>query len=131
MVQIDRKFRLHVPSSTENLALIREFVTSVGVQAGLDEVDVGNHVLAIDEAPGFEGVVARVGAIAGQIERLIHDFGIFWRQVEVEQVNVIGLEKAEGFFQLCPNVRDGVPVIPFLSLGSQDDFLPQSFFPPS
>jgi serine/threonine-protein kinase RsbW len=50
MVPIDRKFTLHVPSSTENLALIRELVNSVGVQAGLNEADVAKLELAVDEA---------------------------------------------------------------------------------
>ncbi len=50
MSSIERKFTLQVPSSTENLALIREFVTCVGGQAGLDESDVANLELAVDEA---------------------------------------------------------------------------------
>jgi serine/threonine-protein kinase RsbW len=50
MADLERKFTLHVPSSTENLALIREFVTTVGVQAGMSEDDVAKLVLAVDEA---------------------------------------------------------------------------------
>lgn len=50
MADIERKFILHVPSSTENLALIREFVTSIGIQAGLDEAEVSKLELAVDEA---------------------------------------------------------------------------------
>ena len=50
MDPVERKFTLHVPSSTENLALIREFVTSVGTQAGMDEADIGTLELAVDEA---------------------------------------------------------------------------------
>ncbi len=50
MSSIERKFTLQVPSSTENLALIREFVTNVGGQAGLDESDVAKLELAVDEA---------------------------------------------------------------------------------
>jgi len=46
----ERKFTLHVPSSTENLALIREFVTSVATQAGLDANDIAKLELAVDEA---------------------------------------------------------------------------------
>jgi serine/threonine-protein kinase RsbW len=46
----ERKFTLHVPSSTENLALIREFVSSVATQAGLDEKDIAKLELAVDEA---------------------------------------------------------------------------------
>jgi serine/threonine-protein kinase RsbW len=47
---IERKFVLHVPSSTENLALIREFVSLIGGQAGLNESEVANIELAVDEA---------------------------------------------------------------------------------
>lgn len=50
MAAIERKFNLQVPSSTENLALIREFVTSVGRQATLNDVDITNLELAVDEA---------------------------------------------------------------------------------
>ncbi len=50
MSSFERKFTLQVPSSTENLALIREFVTSVGAQAGLDESGVAQLELAVDEA---------------------------------------------------------------------------------
>ncbi|MBK7598874.1 MAG: ATP-binding protein [Acidobacteria bacterium] len=39
-----------VPSSTENLALIRDFVTSVGKQARMSDVDIANLELAVDEA---------------------------------------------------------------------------------
>jgi len=50
MAAIERTFTLQVPSSTENLALIREFVTSVGTQAGFDQSDIGKLELAVDEA---------------------------------------------------------------------------------
>ena len=47
---IERTFTLHVPSSTENLVLIREFVTSIATRAGLDQSDVAKLELAVDEA---------------------------------------------------------------------------------
>jgi serine/threonine-protein kinase RsbW len=47
---LEQKFTLHVPSSTQNLALIRDFVTNVGEQAGLGEDDVAKLELAVDEA---------------------------------------------------------------------------------
>ena len=50
MADIERKFTLQVPSSTENLALIREFVVTVGGQAGLAESDIPELELAVDEA---------------------------------------------------------------------------------
>jgi serine/threonine-protein kinase RsbW len=50
VADIERKFLLTVPSSTENLALVREFVVAVGVQAGLADADVGKLELAVDEA---------------------------------------------------------------------------------
>jgi serine/threonine-protein kinase RsbW len=50
VTDIERKFLLTVPSSTANLALIREFVVAVGVQAGLGDADVGKLELAVDEA---------------------------------------------------------------------------------
>jgi anti-sigma regulatory factor (Ser/Thr protein kinase) len=50
MDALEQKFTLHVPSSTQNLALIREFVVRVGQQAGLDEDDVSKLEVAVDEA---------------------------------------------------------------------------------
>lgn len=50
MAMIERKFSLHVPSSTENLALIREYVTTIGTSAGLSDSDVAKLELAVDEA---------------------------------------------------------------------------------
>ncbi len=50
MDALERKFTLQVPSSTENLALIREFVSSAAKQAGFDEKEVGRLELAVDEA---------------------------------------------------------------------------------
>jgi serine/threonine-protein kinase RsbW len=47
---IERRFVLHVPSSTENLAMIREFVTSVGAQAGMESSDLAKLEIAVDEA---------------------------------------------------------------------------------
>ena len=50
MEAIERKFTLQVPSSTENLALIREFVGNIAQQSGMDAKDSGKLELAVDEA---------------------------------------------------------------------------------
>ena len=50
MTSLERTFSLKVPSATENLALIREFVANVGSQAGLGDDDVAKLELAVDEA---------------------------------------------------------------------------------
>lgn len=50
MTAIENTFTLDVPSTTENLALIREFVNRVAAQAGLNEAEVGQLELAVDEA---------------------------------------------------------------------------------
>ena len=50
MADIERRFTLQVPSSTENLAMIREFVSGVGGQAGFGEAEIGKLELAVDEA---------------------------------------------------------------------------------
>ena len=50
MPALEKKFTLHVPSSTENLALIREFVTNIATQSGLESSDVAKLELAVDEA---------------------------------------------------------------------------------
>lgn len=50
MASFERPFSLHVPSSTENLAMIRDFVRSIGSQAGMSEMDVARLEMAVDEA---------------------------------------------------------------------------------
>ena len=50
MERVERKFMLQVPSSTENLALIREFVSSTAQQAGLSAKEAAGLELAVDEA---------------------------------------------------------------------------------
>lgn len=49
-IALERRFTLHVPSSTANLAMVREFVTHIGSQAGLDTARIGKLELAVDEA---------------------------------------------------------------------------------
>jgi serine/threonine-protein kinase RsbW len=50
METLEQTFSLQVPSSTRNLALIRQFVGRVAEQAGLDEGERGKIELAVDEA---------------------------------------------------------------------------------
>jgi serine/threonine-protein kinase RsbW len=50
MESVERTFQLHVPSSTENLAMIREFVGRVGERAGMDTAELTKLELAVDEA---------------------------------------------------------------------------------
>lgn len=50
MPQIERRFSLQVPSSTENLAMIRDFVNGIGVRAGMPASEVAKLELAVDEA---------------------------------------------------------------------------------
>ena len=50
MALIERTFSLHVPSSTENLSMIRDFVKSIGTQSGLGDLEVAQLELAVDEA---------------------------------------------------------------------------------
>jgi serine/threonine-protein kinase RsbW len=46
----ERTFSLNVPSSTENLAMVRDFVSSIGGQAGFNDAEVARLALAVDEA---------------------------------------------------------------------------------
>jgi anti-sigma regulatory factor (Ser/Thr protein kinase) len=50
MTAIENTFTLDVPSSTQDLALIRDFVTRVAAQAGLTDAEVAQLELAVDEA---------------------------------------------------------------------------------
>ena len=49
MESIERTFKLEVPSSTENLSMIRDFVCSIGERAGLEPGEVAKLELAVDE----------------------------------------------------------------------------------
>jgi serine/threonine-protein kinase RsbW len=49
MPSFEKTFTLQVPSSTENLSIIRDFVTGIGEQAGLGASDLAKLELAVDE----------------------------------------------------------------------------------
>lgn len=49
MESMDHTFKLEVPSSTENLAIIRDFVSRVGERAGLGPEEIAKLELAVDE----------------------------------------------------------------------------------
>jgi len=50
MDSMERTFQLHVPSSTENLSMIRDFVGSIGERAGFTKGELVKLELAVDEA---------------------------------------------------------------------------------
>lgn len=50
MDSVEADFEIKVPSSTENLAMIRKFVGDIGERAGLEPKDVHKLELAVDEA---------------------------------------------------------------------------------
>ena len=50
MDSMERTFQLHVPSSTENLAMIRDFVGSIADRAGMSPGEKVKLELAVDEA---------------------------------------------------------------------------------
>ncbi|MBZ5619171.1 MAG: ATP-binding protein [Acidobacteriia bacterium] len=50
MDSLERTFQLHVPSSTENLAMIRDFVGKIGERAGMNPAELVRLELAVDEA---------------------------------------------------------------------------------
>jgi serine/threonine-protein kinase RsbW len=99
MESVERTFQLHVPSSTENLSMIREFVGGVGERAGMDTSELAKLELAVDEACanviehayGSDNtrevtVKATVDCEAVQIE--IVDTGRGFDPAQVEQVNL-------------------------------------------
>jgi serine/threonine-protein kinase RsbW len=50
MAAMERTFSLHVPSSTENLSMIRDFVKGIGNQSGMSDMEVAKLEMAVDEA---------------------------------------------------------------------------------
>ena len=99
MESVERSFQLHVPSSTENLSMIRDFVVGIGQRAGFSDSDVAKLELAVDEACanviehayGSDSthevtVKARVDAESVQID--IVDTGSGFDPKQIEQVNL-------------------------------------------
>jgi serine/threonine-protein kinase RsbW len=50
MASIERTFLLQVPSNTEHLAMIRDFVNGIGIRAGMPASEVAKLEMAVDEA---------------------------------------------------------------------------------
>ena len=50
MASIERIFMLQVPSNTEHLAMIRDFVNGIGIRAGMPASEVAKLEMAVDEA---------------------------------------------------------------------------------
>ncbi|HEX4945918.1 MAG TPA: ATP-binding protein [Blastocatellia bacterium] len=50
MTTIEKTFNLEVPPSPKNLALVREFVTTLSAQVGLDNSEIAKIERAVDEA---------------------------------------------------------------------------------
>lgn len=45
-----KTYRLKIPSQTDNLEIVREFVAKIAAKYGFDEEDIGKIKLAVDEA---------------------------------------------------------------------------------
>ncbi|MEE8587608.1 MAG: ATP-binding protein [Acidobacteriota bacterium] len=95
MDEFERKFLLQVPSSTENLAMIRQFLDGIGQQAGISEDEVAKIVLAVDEAcsnviehayqsDATQEVVIHVRFGDDALEVTISDTGLGFDPTEIE-----------------------------------------------
>jgi serine/threonine-protein kinase RsbW len=102
MENFERRFLLHVPSSTENLALIRDFVGNIGKQAGLAETELSMVELAVDEACAnviehaygldqTKEVIVRARIDEGAITIEVVDTGKGWDPGAVEQKDITRL----------------------------------------
>lgn len=99
MANFERRFLLHVPSSTENLALIRDFVGNIGKQAGLAETELSMVELAVDEACAnviehaygldqTKEVIVRARIDGDSIVIEVVDTGKGWDPASVEQKDI-------------------------------------------
>lgn len=99
MPSFERTFSLKVPSSTENLALIRDFVSGIGAQVGFDENDAARLALAVDEAcanviehayqlEDTHEVTVRVVVDADEIKFDIIDTGLGFDPSQADQLKV-------------------------------------------
>ncbi len=109
MASIERRFALHVPSSTENLALIREFISGVGGRSGLPADELGKLELAVDEActnviehayghDTTKEVIVRATFDEEQIQIEVIDTGRGFEPEDVKQEEVLRLieQRARG-----------------------------------
>lgn len=105
MAPVERTFSIHVPSSTENLVMIREFVTSIGTQAGLPPGEVTKLETAVDEACAnviehaygsdvTKEVSVRATLDESVLEILVIDTGIGFDPTSVEQKELEKLVRA-------------------------------------
>ena len=99
MESVERSFQLHVPSSTENLSMIRDFVGGIGQRAGLSEADCVKLELAVDEAcanviehaygsDATHEVTVKATLDAETVQIDIVDNGCGFDPRQVEQVNL-------------------------------------------
>ena len=99
MDSMERTFQLHVPSSTENLAMIRDFVGSIGDRAGMSTADVAKLKLAVDEAcanviehaygsDDTREVTVKATLDSDQVQIEIVDTGRGFDPSTIEQVNL-------------------------------------------
>jgi serine/threonine-protein kinase RsbW len=99
MESLERTFQLRVPSSTENLAMIRDFVGKIGERAGLTPAELVRLELAVDEAcanviehaygsDDRREVTVKVKVDSEEIEIEIVDTGRGFDPASIEQVNL-------------------------------------------
>lgn len=99
MDELERTFQLHVPSSTENLAMIRDFVGKIGERAGMSPGDMVKLELAVDEAcanviehaygsDDTHEVTVKATLDSEQVEIMIEDTGRGFDPSAVEEINL-------------------------------------------
>ena len=102
MASLERTFSLHVPSSTENLAMIRDFVKSIGMHSGMDELEIARLEMAVDEAcanvmeHAYESDAAREVSIRATVDEAavlieVIDTGKGFDPASVEQLPIADL----------------------------------------
>jgi len=101
MESVEQTFQLHVPSSTGNLSMIRDFVGGIGRRAGLNDAEIAKLELAVDEAcanviehaygsDSTREVTVKATVDADAVHIAIIDTG---RGFDPSQVKQIGLEE--------------------------------------
>lgn len=99
MESLERTFQIRVPSSTENLAMIRDFVSKIGERAGMSPAELVKLELAVDEACAnviehaygsdeTREVTVKVKLDSEEIQIEIVDTGKGFDPASIEQVNL-------------------------------------------
>jgi len=117
-VEQENTYRLRIPSRTENLEIIREFVSKIARNAGFSEEDVGKIQLAVDEA--CTNVVKH--AYDGDTQKPI-DVAV---RLDYDRLTIVVTDEGKGFDPKAVEISDIAEYLAELRVGGLGIYLIRS-----